>query len=77
MLVFQVELLLKLIDFDLKLNSTFPFKVVCFEQLQLKWVTFLAHSFTFLSQFCFSLLGLKELDLQLADLFLHKSDAFA
>ena len=76
-LILQVKLLLKLIDFDLQLNPAFALKVVGLEQIHLQRVTFLAHRFPFLSQFRLCLLGLKQLHLQLAYFFLQKADSIA
>ena len=35
-LLFEIKLLLELVDFDLKLDTAFALKVICLEKLQLQ-----------------------------------------
>ena len=76
-LVFQVELLLQLVYFDLEFDATFSFKVICLEELHLKRITFLAQPLSFLAKFSFCLLCLQQLHLQFAHLFFEQIDTLA
>ena len=75
-LLFEVELLLKLVDFDLEFDPAFAFKIVGFEQLQLKRITLLAHSISFFTQLAFKLLRLQVLHFEFTDLLFQQRDAF-
>jgi len=48
-LVFQIELLLQLVNFDLKFDAAFSLEIARFEQLKLQRVALLAQSISFFS----------------------------
>ena len=66
--------MLELIDFNLEFYSTFAFEVVRFEQLKLQLVALLAQIFAFFPQFAFSLLPIKQHNLEFTDFPLEQLD---
>ena len=74
MLLLKFYLLLELIDFDLKFNTTFPFWVSHLEDLKLIRIILLPKLFVLFSKISFNLFVLKHLNLKTADFFLQDVD---